>query len=346
MKRGSLADRLETWFSAWISRAENDPARITRTGAAGPLALVHSFTPESSHAPLLDSLAGLPDGRTLLTIHSFECADVQGLGPLPWSAADFDVHGRALGLAGTRWRMMHTENGADIRVFDRQRMEAIHLTAGPVQWWEYGAPMLPFLYWCAASRGAVMVHAGTIGTGSAMGLVGGASGTGKSTTVLLGLNAGLSSCGDDFVYLEPGPDGSVVHLVYRTVKTLPHSTLLPQRAERSDWNGNKDVHWLPVSAVQGGPPGLVARAPLTIAWHLVKPPVLRQATAMDVLARLLPSTVLRVPGDEPHVTATLRRIVAGLAIVELPRDGDFARLLHRLRDTCGAADEEIRHAAS
>lgn len=347
MTQGPLADRLEPWFAGWTERSTTEAGRIRREGAAGPMAL-HQYCPEgSSHVPLMDSLFGQPDGSAALTIHSFELDAARDPADVPWTEADLDHHGRAIGLGGTRWRMMLSEQGRDIRVFDRVSMTGLHITVGPVKWWEYGAPLLPFLYWSAAANGAVMAHAGTIGTGDAMGIVAGASGTGKTTTVLLGLRAGLASCGDDFVYLEPSADGARVQLVYRTVKTIPGSSILPQDALRTDWSGNKDVHWLPVhdrpAAATSG--GLLARATLTTAWHLSERPMPRMATPMDLLVNLLPSTMFRVPGDEAHVAAVLRRIAASLAIVELPRDGDFPALANLLRAHSGSRAGERRSDA-
>jgi hypothetical protein len=318
-----------------------------RQCAAGPVVVRHTFPADSSHAPFLDSLAGMPDPGSVLTVHSFELYGDHEVGTLPWTASDFDRHGRPLGLSDTPWRLMYTHGGTEIRCFDRERMIGIFITVGPVKYWEYYAPMLAFLSWCAAAQGAVMVHAGCVGTVSSMGIVGGPSGTGKSTTVLLGMRAGLVSCGDDYMWLQPAASGIKVRLVYRTLKTLVGAGIIPQRFERTVRVGHaqKDVYWLAMDASvtgAGDSSGLIPVASLDVGWLLAAAGDPRPPTALDLLAALLPSTLLRIPGDEQQVSALLRGVVARLTLFSLPRTGDYEALTRALKLHTGAPASDDR----
>ena len=336
MTHSTLASRLVDWFTAWVCRAELGQRRSERHCAAGPVVIRHTFSVDSSHALYLDSLAGVPKPGGVLTVHSFEFAHARDIGPLPWSAADCSPNGRAQGLADTPWRLMYALDGTEIRCFNREQMVGVFITVGSVKYWEYYAPLLAFLYWGAAARGGALVHAGCVGTPTAMGIVGGPSGTGKSTTVLLGMGAGLVSCGDDYIWLEPEASGTMVYLVYRTVKTVVGSGILPMQPERTVrlGNGSKDVHWLVVKSratdnIDAG--GLIQVASLKVGWFLSGTDDPKPASALDLLANLLPSTLFRIPGDERHVSAVLRTVVARLPLVSLPRNGDYEALTRALR---------------
>lgn len=336
MTNSTLGRRLEDWFGGWIRRAETEDRRSERMGVAGPVAVRHTFSAGSSHAPFLDSLTGAAEPGSLVTVHSFELSQGDELGKLPLTASDFDRHGRALGLTDTPWRLMYNPGGTEIRCFDRERMVGIFITVGPVKYWEYYAPLLPFLSWCAAAQGAAMVHAGCVGTASSMGIVGGPSGTGKSTTVLLGMRDGLVSCGDDYIWLQAAATGTTVRLVYRTLKTVVDSGILPLRSERTlrVGNGRKDVHWLAMetSAIDDGQPsGLIPAAALKVGWVLSAAANPKPVTALDLLSALLPSTLLRIPGDEQKVSSLLRGVVARLPLFNLPRTGDYEALTLALR---------------
>jgi len=217
-----------------------------------------------------------------------------------------------------------------VRCYHRDLRVGLFITAGPVESWEYSSPMLAFWHWAAAAQGAAMVHGGTIGTPGAMGIVGGPSGTGKSTTVLLGMREGLRSCGDDYVWLQPDASGTQVWAVFRTIKTLAGSPLTPPMSERMREEGEirKQIHWVPADA-------LLPHAPLRVAWVLRKPGASnRPPTRIEALSALLPSTLLRVNGDHAAVAEVLRSVLDTLEVRPLVRDGDFDGLVRTLAHDC------------
>jgi hypothetical protein len=298
----------------------------------GPMHVRHTFTTGSSHAALLDSLTGTPAADAPeITVHSVEVGIDDGFGrmpqsrELPWGAPDFDEHGRPVGLVDSPWRLMWNTAGNEVRCYNRDTRVGLFLTAGPVQSWEYSSPMLPFWHWAAANEGAAMVHGGTIGTASRMGIVGGPSGTGKSTTVLLGMRAGLSSCGDDYVWLQPESGTTRIWTVFRTIKTVAGSSLVPLHTERTREEGEvrKRIHWVPV-AEDEAPGALLSNAQLHLAWVLREPEAnAHPPTRIDALSALLPSTLLRVSGDHAIVARTLKDALDTVEVRPLVRDGDF-----------------------
>lgn len=334
MSRKSLPERLAAWAAPVIDTLETQARqglRSVRTGAAGPLRVRHTFKAESTHAELLDALIGAPPPNAPeVTIHSLQlnCDPITPPSP-PWTDADFDDNGRPLGLQDSPWRLAWNTAG-ELRCYHRERRVGLFITSGPVKSWELAAPMRLFWHWAATSCGAAMVHGGTIGTAGAMGIVAGPGGTGKSTTVLLGMRHGLRSCGDDYVWLQPNTDGTQAWAVFRTIKTVVGSPLSPRISERvrQTSEAQKQIDWMP----QGE---LMPRAPLRIAW-LLRPPndKKRWPTRVDALAAMLPSTLLQVNGDEPAVTAVLRSVLAAVEVRPLARDGNFDTLVQSLVHDC------------
>lgn len=359
--RRPFAERLAVWADALLDTVVAESASGTRTqriGGAGPLRVRHTFTPDSSHAPLLDSLTGSPAPQAPeVTIHSVQL-DVEGrrIDP-PWTLADFDDYGRPLGLENSPWRLAWNPGAGELRVYDRDRRVGLFVTSADVNPWEYAAPMLAFWHWAAAACDAAMIHGGTIGTAGSMGIIGGPSGTGKSTTVLLGLHAGLNSCGDDYVWLQPSESGSRVWTVFRTMKTVSGSRILPPVSVRTsrDATDSKDIHWIPVThvGVSGEPADtpaphpddpsggvLVPYADVHVVWVMHAPDAeARPPTRIDAMAALLPSTLLRFTGDHAAVARAVGRVLASVQVRPLLRDGNFTALQeHLVADLTPSAD--------
>ena len=90
-------------------------------------------------------------------------------------------------------------------------------------YYQIALPLLPLLGWVFAERGLAILHAAAIEIGGGAVLFGGRSGTGKSTTALACLDAGLGYLGDDLCLVEPG-EPPMVHSLYCSAKLDPADT--------------------------------------------------------------------------------------------------------------------------
>ena len=335
MSSSDLPDRLEPWALRIIEGLEaraSEGRRHIRRAAAGPLRVRHTYVPGSSHATLADGLTGCPGPHDPeVTIHSVQLDLEEHVpDPPPWSDVDFDDYDRPEGLEDSPWRLSWNRATGDVRCYHRDWRVGLFITPGTVQSWEFSSPMLPFWHWAAAAQGAAMVHGGTSGTPEAMGIVGGPSGAGKSTTVLLGMHAGLRTCGDDYVWLQPDSDGPQVWATFRTIKTVADSPLRPPVSERTSEEGTvrKQIHWVPAEV-------LLPRATLRLAWVLREPDAATCPPGrIDALSALLPSTLLRVNGDHAVVAAVLREVLDGVQVRSLQRDGDLEAVARTLARDC------------
>ena len=85
--------------------------------------------------------------------------------------------------------------------------------------WEAGAPLRRGLWWALGPE-ALFVHAGAVATSDGAALIMGASGSGKSTTSLACLRAGMGFLGDDYCLVRDDPP--VVHLLAATARVHHH----------------------------------------------------------------------------------------------------------------------------
>ncbi len=179
----------------------------------------------------------------------------------------------------------------------------------------------------------VCVHGGTVGDDERCVLLAARGGSGKSSLVAQAVHRGYRTVGEDFLYLQPGPD-PILYSAYATVKLSPSSPasgLVDQAVPVVD---GKRMGWLPdirpgCMADQQRPLAIVvpsvgervAIGPAderTILTALLPTSTMmatdreRAAQLLTVLARSLPCFSLTVAGDADAELAALRSVVPGL----------------------------------
>ncbi len=189
--------------------------------------------------------------------------------------------------------------------------------ADALPYWEFAAPLRMVLHWWLGTCGALMLHAAAIGSDNGGVLLVGRGGSGKSTTSLLGLRAGLQFASDDYVAVDPTLDATgcpTVHSLFGSGKlTADQYANFPElhagvvNADRLDIEKAvlfvnrvfplQLVRQFPLQAV------LVPRItglPKTIA-HKVSP--------IAALAALAPSTLFQLPGTASADLAAMAQVV-------------------------------------
>lgn len=184
---------------------------------------------------------------------------------------------------------------------------------------EIAKPLQAILFaWCH-SRGIQPVHAGLVARGGDGVMIGGAGGSGKSTTALLCVQAGFSYLADDYVGLpRPANGGQIAYSFY---------TSLWLEEEHS-----KKFQWLTANRIEGQicgdeklPFGVAEAFPDSMARQcivraVVLPKVahlshsrLRPASTAEALLKVAPSSVLQLPFIQPAIA--FERIAALLRSV-------------------------------
>jgi hypothetical protein len=332
---------LET-IAQGFGRAGERAGIVERTLAvAGHTVRLH-FAGTGMIAPVLRAMAHLEvaGGRPELTVNVFDSATTAA--PLPYLAEC------CVELLRTQWwehlggrREVPRMNGARIRtayhlgpgilsVLDTSRNEAYYWIddAARMPYYERGYPLTSILNWWLAGRGRYIVHAASIGIGGRCVLLTGKGGSGKSTTTVSSVFAGLQILGDDYAAVDT--DRCQAHSLYNTVKLkqLRDVQRFPGLAERVDnlervSDDETDetaeramaflhehfpdqlVHSAPIEAV------LVPRISATRETRIVPA---SQALAFKALA---PSTVFQLAGNGHESFRQLGRIVRAVPAYEI-----------------------------
>jgi hypothetical protein len=194
--------------------------------------------------------------------------------------------------------------------------------------WDWAAPFRTIFHWWLGGRGVVQVHGGAVGLPEAGVLVVGRGGSGKSTTSLACVGAGLRYAGDDFVAISLRPT-PYVHSLYSSGKVdaghlQRFPSLLPVVVNPDRGRAEKAIvaveNAYPGAAIGGFPlravlvPRVVAQVPET---HAV--PIPRSAA----LAALAPSTIFQLHPPHPEALTAMAAIVRAVPCFSLELGSDL-----------------------
>jgi hypothetical protein len=227
------------------------------------------------------------------------------------------------------------------QVFDRASGRAALWTADAERLpeWEQSFPLRSLLGWLLAPSAETLAHAAVICCGERGLLLAGAGGSGKSTTTAACLDAGLETCGDDFVAVTGGRSPRA-HALFDTLKLDARALALFPR----------------LAAQVAGPPAPGAKARIHLFEHA--PRGLRASCTLDAivvpslapgvatrivplpksaaLRALAPTTVFLTRGAEAETTAKLGALVRRLPTHALRIGGSPGEAARGLRALLGA----------
>ena len=225
-------------------------------------------------------------------------------------------------------------------VYDRTRRHGWAVFSSPdaVPTWDQATPFRQILQWWSVDRGLQLIHAAAVGHDSAGLLLVGRSGSGKSTTALACLEAGLGFAADDYCLLSPGDPPRVYSLYLSAKADARAAMLLPglreplTKSPLSTWG--KSVLFadeIRPDAVSGGFPVHGIVVPRLTGDATSRLSRLSPAAALRALA---PSTLLQMPGNHSAGLAAMAEIVRDLPAWELTlgSPGDGATAIKELLD--------------
>jgi hypothetical protein len=234
-------------------------------------------------------------------------------------------------------------NSGIFSAFDSRRGVAwFHADDGlSLDYWEQAEPLRQILYWWLDSRRIDLVHAAAVGRESGGVLLGGASGSGKSTSSLACLDSELSFAGDDYVAVDRDGRPPYVHSLYSSGKLeaehatrLPHLRPLLDVGEAAVIDGKAIVYpaaLFPERMCSGFPLRAILIPKVTEEGPRTSP-----ITPAAALTALAPSTLLQVRPTKPTALADMGRLVQQVPCfaLELGRDiGAIAGAISSLLET-------------
>jgi len=298
--------------------------------------------------PALAHLRARPVGSPALTIRVFDLRSTGvALPPTPWPEASaievadgdptpagpiaaanpiqwFSDQGtlRLLNQAGEAFNLLDLAGRTAFYFVPDAEATTVH---------ERAAPFRPILHWWSGTVERALIHGAAVGVGSGAALIVGKGGSGKSTTALTCLAAGLDYLGDDYVMVQAGP-APLVYGLYGTAKLDPDNTArFPALAalaaatepssptESSGFPGRRydpgrlaGEKVLLYLAPAFGPrlkPVLPLRAIVIPKIVGRERPTMERTSAATALAALAPSTLFQMPGNRGAVFATVAELV-------------------------------------
>ena len=279
---------------------------------AGP-ALVERLAPALSHL-----LAASETVEPRLTISAWDGQSTgNGTPPGPWEDADADP-GQTHLCAGARIRAVFYPEPPLMSFLDEPAGQACFWTAGAdrVPFYESGSPFRPIFNWWMGSHGRQFAHAAAVGTPAGGALLVGRGGSGKSTTALACLAAGLLYAGDDHCLVSTDPI-PYAHSLYGSGKLNPDSlgrlpALRPAVANGDRLESEKALLLLARVARDRLVTGFPIHAIILPQVHPGPETELRPASPAAALLALAPSTMLPLPKSHAaglNALATLTRQV-------------------------------------
>lgn len=294
---------------------------------------------EKRLTPLLSAFGHLarPDESATppaeVTFNVWGGADASMPPPPPWDwTAVQRVRGHLATAAPAGLHIDYDHHSGGISVFDDERREGAWWS-GPtdvVNPWEHAAPLRVLVAWWARTVGLDMVHASCVGRDGVGVLLTGLGGSGKSTTALNALAAGLDYLGDDYVLLDTAT--ATAHSLHASAKVDPGEQLVLDRAVVPEVSAHPEFHKRVCLLWPGYTASLV---PSLRIGHVLAPNLAAARTgatattsepvsATRVLAALAPSSMFQLPGADHELLARLAGMLRATGCRRLDLGADRA----------------------
>lgn len=329
---GAAEDFFQATQTAWKHAAAQNPPSVYRYCIAGLLVQVHIIgkTLEERLTPALSHLRTTPDAKPALTVKIWESLTTgYDLPPLP-TLLDQPLATRSewgCYVHSERFHSFFQQSSQLFTMLDHQCNEAICWMhdANQLPLADGGAPLLTLFHWWLGHRGYQIVHGAAVGEASGAVLLVGKSGSGKSTTALACLNAGMTYLGDDYCLVGPSRAAisrPTVHALYSSGKVHfadleRFPCLQPAQSNNRYVDADKALYFFAESFAAQIQPSLPLKA---ILLPQIKPDgksSIRAISPATALLHMAPSTVFQLIGEKQQTLRHLGELVRQLPCYRL-----------------------------
>jgi hypothetical protein len=251
-----------------------------------------------------------------------------------------DSRGEIKELTNERIRSAYHLGPNIFSLIDLQEKLALYWVrdARALPYYEVGSPLRTILHWWADQGPYQFIHGGAVGLASGGVLLAGKGGTGKSTTALACLEAGMLYAGDDYCLIKTD-EVPFIYSVYSTAKLRGEMDierfpgLAPFVSNKSRLEQDKALLFLYQHVPEKVCRGFPIKAILMPSLTADEGSRLRPATAGAALTALAPSTLMQLPGAGGAALKTMARLVHQVPgyVLELGTDtAQIAPVIQRL----------------
>lgn len=256
---------------------------------------------------------------------------------LPDALAAYLARGEVRGYVEDGIRVAYQFDARALSLFDTKEGTAFYAVADATRLPPYldAMPLRDIWHWTCRQHGRQLVHAGAVGTERGGVLLAGRGGSGKSTTALACLVAGLRYLSDDYCLLA-NISRPITYSLYQTgkldaghVRRFPE--LAPLTAIESASGGDKALFFLR----KHFPGQMATEMPLRaiLLPHVAgqRETTLRPATPAEAVQALAPSTIFQLPGGGSADFRFLAQVARRLPCYRLALGTEIARIPQVIR---------------
>jgi len=260
--------------------------------------------------------------------------------PPPWPVDDRAIQGLIQWSDTHRFQTLLQPLNRTLDMLDHRRNTGIHWIPDAHHMPDYEAvsPLRTLLYWWMRRHSRQLVHAGAVGTANGGVLLPAKSGSGKSTTALACLTAGLLCAGDDTVLLATDARPIRAYSMYSSAalygshlrERFSHLVSFIEDSEPSE--REKAFAFLYDRYPDQLPAFLPIRAVLVPRVSGHRDTQLSRSTAATSLRALVPSTVFSLPGAGRETFEILTKLVRPLPHYTLHLGTDLSQIPYIISD--------------
>ena len=309
----------QAFFAAMLAAtrtAQGRQAEITRNIVVAGVRIRLRFSGAAVHdaliGPLLHLLDEHADTPAEVTFNIWDSASTGvGVPDPPCSRDHFTDRGDIWGMESERILSAFHWLECSVALMDTQSLEGIYWIddAAALPYWSKASPLRTLLHWAMQQFDRQLLHGAVVGTDHGGVIITGIGGSGKSTTALTCLEAGLTYLGDDYVVvaLDPAP---VAFSLYCTAKL-------------NDDQAAAFPRLLPLAQARTGPRGHSEPEKTVLRLHPAKADHIRDSIP---LRAILAATI----GDQedtsflPADLYSTQRSAAFTTLAQLPRAGRWS----------------------
>lgn len=253
-----------------------------------------------------------------------------------WPTSTFRERPMEALLSETPYRLHYFPELQFWQIYDRDRAIGLQImpTHDGFPPWDPGSPLRNFLQWHLGGETGSLLHGGTLGLGDRGVLLAGEGGSGKSSTVLAGIFGGLSSVGDDYVYVET--DTLIARPLFETLKQdraglerLNRHTH-PAIPQEDNWQGKRQFY-MPDVAARPMPEALPLCALLLPQITGGNRTALAPVTRKEAFLALAPSGVTQIHCDRQRLFRIAAEVSRQLPAYRLTLGTDPQEIVYVLR---------------
>jgi hypothetical protein len=300
--------------------------RLVQLRFAGD-SLFPAITPALEHLREPDT-AAIPD----LVVCIWDSASATAGMPVPWDWDALIAGGHMRGFGDTRYQTAYQADAGTLSLMETAAGSALFCVrdARHLPFYETASPLRTILAWWTRERGDQVVHAAASGYPDGGVLIVGKGGSGKSTTSLVCLAAGMLYAGDNNVVLTEHPY-PVAHSLYNSATLEPHhSARFPQLLPGIRNGARLQTEKAMIFVAQMYPDQVTATLPIRaiLLPRVVARPEARliPTSPATALAALAPSSIFSLPGAGSGSFSLMARFVRRVPSYVLELGADFGSI--------------------